>query len=276
MDSKTLNLVGLLENKRVLLGCAVDSGTPQIVEIAGRQGYDLIWIDLEHCPRDGSALETFCMVCEATGALPVLRVADASRTSILHALELGTRVVVVPMVNDARTAHDIVQHGKFAPLGNRGFNGGTRGMRYGLADRGQAMADANNDTHLFVQIETAEAFDHIEEILCVDGISGGLVGPADLSVSLGMPLEFDNPKFVECYRQAIRRIRACGKIAATATLHQGLLRAALEAGLQIVIGASDLAGVRDYFQSKRTDLAALVREVAEPDHATQLGSGTSF
>lgn len=269
-------LVSQLEQKGVLLGCAVDSGTPQFVEIAGRLGYDIIWIDLEHYSRDASSLQTFCTNCEATGALSLMRIADASRTSILHALELGTRLIVIPMVNDAATAFEIVQHGKFAPLGNRGFNGGTRAMAYGMEDRATTMAAANRDTHLFPQIETAEGFDHIEEIVGVDGISGGLVGPADLSISLGMPLEFENPKFVECYRQAIARIRACGKIAATATGHTGLLRTALEAGVQIIIGASELGAIRDSLRSMHIDLCKLVRETAGPNQEAHSGMRNSL
>lgn len=276
MDGTRPDLAELVDRKGVLLGCAVDTGVPQLVEIAGRVGYDFIWIDLEHCPRDGSALEAFCMACDLNGALSTMRVADASRKSILHALELGTRIIVIPMVNDAATAYDIVQHGKFSPLGNRGFNGGTRGMRYGLGNRADAIALANNRTHLIPQIETAEALDNLEGIVGLNGITGALVGPADLSFSVGMPLDFENPKFLSLYGSAIQRIRACGKIAATATGHPGLLRVALEAGVQLIVGASDLVGARDYMLATRQSLWTLARETEGPHHANHPGIWNSL
>ena len=270
-EPETIELTSRLAREGVLLGCAVDSGAPQFVEIAGYLGYDIIWIDLEHYCRDISTLQAFCMACDLTGALPLMRLANASRTSILHALELGAHLIVIPMVSDAATAYEIVQHGKFAPLGNRGFNGGTRALAYGLEGSAAAMLSANADTHLFPQIETAEGFDQIEQIVGVEGISGGLVGPADLSISLGMPLEFENPKFVTCYRQAIARIRSCGKIAATATGHRGLLRSALDAGVQIVIGASDIGAVRDSLRSTHTDLCALAGSTARLEQGSHSG-----
>lgn len=269
MDAKGLDLEELLQRKGVLLGCAVDSGVLSFVEFSGRLGYDLTWIDLEHYSRSGSLLESFCITCEASGVLSTMRLSDASRTSILQALELGIRIVVIPMVNDAATAYEIVQHGKFAPLGNRGFNGGTRGLQYGLEDRSAAIRYANEKTYLFPQIETAEALDRLEEIVNVDGIAGALVGPADLSISLGMPLDFTNPKFIECYQDAIRRVRACGKIAATATGHAGLIGVALEAGLQILVGASDIVGVRDYMRGTLADLQGRVRATQSAQQTAQ-------
>jgi len=276
MDGTRPDLAELVDRKGVLLGCAVDTGVPQLVEIAGRVGYDFIWIDLEHCPRDGSALEAFCMACDLNGALSTMRVADASRKSILHALELGTRIIVIPMVNDAATAAAIVQHGKFAPLGNRGFNGGTRGMQYGLGERARAIEFANNQTHLIPQIETAEALDNLEEIVGVEGITGALVGPGDLSFSLGMPLDFDNPTFLDLYRGAIQRIRACGKFAATATGHPGLLRVALEAGVQLIVGASDVVGARDYMKATRESLWTMAREIQGAHQANHPGIWNSL
>jgi 2-keto-3-deoxy-L-rhamnonate aldolase RhmA len=148
------------------------------------------------------------------------------------------------MVESRATAQEVVRHGKYAPLGQRGFAGSPRGLGYGIEpDKLELIHRINRETHLFVQIETAEALQHCEEIVSVDGLSGALVGPADLSFSLGRPLDF-NADFVAKFSSAIRTIRANGRIAATATAHPDLITAGVEAGLQIIVCASEIVSLR--------------------------------
>jgi 2-keto-3-deoxy-L-rhamnonate aldolase RhmA len=262
-DSK---LHQLLATKPVLLGSAIESGAPAFVEISGRLGFDVVWLDLEHYRHNPSGVSAFCTACSASGAMPLLRIADASRESILPALEAGATFVVIPMVESADTARQIVHHGKFAPLGGRGFNSSTRGMSYGMVPGIEVMRAANRDTYLFPQIETVEGARNCTEIVKVDGIEGALVGPADLSISAGMPLDYENPVFRKLYRSAITDIRDQGKIAATATMHAGLLEEAIDAGVQIIVCASDTSAVREYLKeshSRHTRLAAKVLKTAQ-------------
>ena len=181
---------------RVLRGVAVLSRAPQIAELAGRLGFDLVWIDVEHGGVSFGEVETLCMAAESGGAVPVVRLPDHHRHHILRALEVGARIVIVPMVNDAETAREVVRHGKFPPLGERGFNTRSRGLNYGLAglpEISNTFAAANAGTHLIAQIETLEAAENLDAICAVDGISGVLVGPGDLSVSMGKTAAFTDP-----------------------------------------------------------------------------------
>ena len=263
------SIESLLRERGVLIGCGVDSASPAIAEMAGMLGFSVVWGDLEHLGIDRSRAETFCRGAKAGGALALLRIPGAERDHVLHALEAGANIVVVPMVESRETAETIVQHGKFPPLGQRGFNGATRGMQYGIGDRRAAMAAANEHTHLFVQIETVTAVEHCAEIVSVPGISGGLVGPADLSLSLGKPLAFDDPELVAMYRNSIRTIRQCGKLAATVAPNATLLDAGLEEGLDLVICASETSTLRMSWAKTLGEVTAKVQA-----RAGQTGSGT--
>src|SRR5204862_7850094 len=114
---------------------------------------------------------------EAGGATPVIRVPDGQRHHVLRALEVGANIVVVPMINTAEQARQVVRFGKFPPLGLRGYNTRSRGMNYGLGGAPAEMFEkANAATHLFGQVETTESVENLEAICAVDGISGILVG----------------------------------------------------------------------------------------------------
>jgi len=252
----------LLEKHQVLLGCAVDSASPDVAEMAGMLGYDLVWADLEHGSVGPREAQTFCQGAKAGGALPVLRIPNADRVHILHALEAGARLIVVPMIESPETAREIVEHGKYAPRGKRGFNGATRGLQYGIGDRLENIEWANRETHLFVQIETVEAVRRCSEIVAVEGITGGLVGPADLSFSMGKPLAFDDPEVLSLFAQAVRKIRAAGKIAATATAAPHLVKAGVEAGLQIIICATEMSSLRSSFDQTLRDVSGMIRSIS--------------
>ena len=234
----------LLRRRKVLIGCACDSVSPAAAELAGIVGFDAVWGDLEHGPASWREAQVFAQAAKAGGALTILRIQSADRNHILHALDVGADVVVVPMVESRAVAQDVVQHGKYAPLGKRGFAGSPRGLRYGCADdKMEMIRRANRETHLFVQIETAAALERCDEIVSVEGLTGALVGPADLSFSLGKPLDF-GPDFVKKFAAAVRTIRAHGKIAATATAHPDLVAAGLEAGIQVLVCASEVVSLR--------------------------------
>lgn len=249
-------LEAALAQKKVLLCCTIESGTPANVEIAAMSGFDVVWAEIEHANTSWSEAENLCRAANLRGAFSLMRVADADRGNIMHALDTGVDILVVPMVNDVATARRIVELGKFPPLGRRGFAGSVRGLDFGIGGRVEAAQTANRETHLFVQIETAEAVERCAEIVGVEGISGGLVGPSDLSWTLGKPMQFDDPAFVETYAGAIRQIRSLGKIAATATVHPTLLAAARDAGIQILCCATERASLRLHWEPTIKDIRA--------------------
>ncbi|MBN1343813.1 MAG: hypothetical protein JXQ73_14110 [Phycisphaerae bacterium] len=225
---------------RVLRGVTIISGATRLAELAGRVGFDTVWIDLEHGTPSYTEAEALCVAAEAGGAIPTIRIQDAERTHVLRAVEIGARIIVVPMVNDAETARQIVRHGKFPPLGARGYNTRSRGVEFGLDDAGKAFARANERTHFFAQIETVAAVENLEAICGVEGLGGIFIGPGDLSVSLGRTGRMDDPGLIDTVTDCIRKARRMGKHAGILVSPGAMLEAALDAGADLIFCGGDI------------------------------------
>ena len=178
--------------------------SPAVTEIMAAVGFDWLFIDAEHAP-----LEPFQMqaLLQGAGATPcVIRLPVGDEVPIKKALDIGAAGIIAPQVNSVDHARRIVQAAKYAPIGQRGL-GIARAHGYGLTVR-EYMATANDDTAVIVQAEHRDAVEHIRDIVRVDGVDGVLIGPYDLSASLGRPGAVDHPEV----KGAIERVReACAE-----------------------------------------------------------------
>jgi 2-keto-3-deoxy-L-rhamnonate aldolase RhmA len=228
-------------NPRLLRGVAVYSGATRLAEMAARIGFETVWIEMEHGPADFGHVEAMCMAIECGGGIPTVRIPDGQRHHVLRAVEVGARIVVVPMINNAEQARQIVQYGKFPPLGARGYNVRSRGVEYGLAGAAASFARANARTHLFAQIETTDAVNNLDEICDVKGLSGIFIGPGDLSVSLGCTGELAGHELIGVVCDCIRRARACGLHAGILVPPGKMLDAAIACGCDLMFYGGDVA-----------------------------------
>jgi 2-keto-3-deoxy-L-rhamnonate aldolase RhmA len=189
-----------------LIAPLVTLDSPAVAELLVAVGFDWLFIDAEHAPLDAARMQG---LMQAAGGTPcVVRLAAGEEIDIKRALDVGAAGVIAPQVNSADHARRIVRAAKYAPMGQRGL-GIARAHRYGLRVR-EYMESANEDTAVIVQAEHRDAVAAIEEIVRVDGVDGVLIGPYDLSASLGLPGAVDHPQV----RDAIARVRdACEKAA---------------------------------------------------------------
>ena len=223
---------------RILAGVSIISGSTRFAELAGRVGFDVVWIDMEHASYDLAGAEAMCVACEAGGAIPLIRTMGYHRDHVLRALEIGGKLIVSPMVNDADAAADMVRWGKYRPLGERGFYTRSRGLRFGLeSDR---MARANAGTVLLPQIETLQAVENLDSILSVDGVGGVFIGPGDLSADMGRPGDYDNPELLDLICDCLRRARAAGRHAGVLPPSATMIGPVLAAGADVVIFTTDM------------------------------------
>jgi 4-hydroxy-2-oxoheptanedioate aldolase len=236
-------------NARVVRGIAVISNSTRVTELAGKSGFDTAWIEVEHGTLSYTEVETLCMAAEAAEMVPTVRIQDAQRTHVLRALETGARILVVALVSNAEQAQQIVEHGKFPPLGNRGFNGNSRGVGYGLEPPDARFAAANARTHLFAQIETVEGVENVDAICAVDGIAGIFIGPGDLSTSMGKCGKLSDPEVIEAATHCIRQARKAGKHGGVMAAPGPLAQAAEEAGADLMFYGSDLSILINGFRS---------------------------
>lgn len=248
-----------IQAKGVLLGCSIESPSPATAELAAMIGFDVIWADMEHHGVNLLEVQSLFQAAKAGGALTMLRVPSATRPHVLGGLERGADMLLVPMVESTDTARQMVEFGKYKPLGNRGFVGSSRGIGYGLGSPLANMERVNRESHLFVQIETVEGVKRCKEIVSVDGISGTVIGPADLSVSMGKPLAFDDKEFVKVFCDLIRTARAQDKISVAATGNPALVKVAIESGAQILVTTGERPVLKAGFQQNLKEMAALIQ-----------------
>jgi len=187
----------------LLIGTVVTLPCPEVAELLSQVGFDWLWIDTEHGPLDTLEAQRHLQAA-AERAAAVIRVPWADDVWIKKALDTGANGVIVPQVNTAERARRIVAACKYPPEGTRGVGAG-RAHGYGLGF--QAYVDsANQKTAVIVQAEHIEAVDNIEDIVKVQGIDAILVGPYDLSASMGKIGQVQDRKV----QQAIEKVRrAC-------------------------------------------------------------------
>ena len=183
------NFTERLRSKEILVGTLVTLPSPEVCELLANVGYDWLFIDAEHGAFNPQQAQT---MLQAAGSVPCLiRVPDDETIWIKKALDIGAAGVIVPQVHDANQAKKIITDCKYAPDGNRGIGIG-RAHKYGI-DFERYLKNANRETAVVLQAESSEAVDNITDIVALDGVDAILVGPYDLSASLGRPGEVDHP-----------------------------------------------------------------------------------
>ncbi|HYZ86597.1 MAG TPA: aldolase/citrate lyase family protein, partial [Bryobacteraceae bacterium] len=193
-----------LREGKVQLGCALfQMRSPEVPRILKAGGYDWTFIDTEHGPFDTETIQDLCRVSSLVGLCPVVRVADLQYSLIARALDCGAEAILFPRVESPELLETAIAWTKFPPEGRRGFGLTTMHVNYQAMSLPEIMQHVNENVMVVLQIETKAAFDRREELLSVPGIDVVMVGPADLSISLGVPGDFLNPKMVETM-EAIR------------------------------------------------------------------------
>src|SRR4051812_40712773 len=194
-----------------LFGTFLTLGSPFAAESLGLLGWDWLLVDLEHGGGDESLLLGQLMGCSAAGVHALVRVESDVRGRTARALDLGVEGVMCPQINSGEQAEAWANALHYGPPGNRGIALFHRGARYGTDP--DAIQHARERTLGIAQIESPESVEAVEEIAAVDGIDVLFVGPSDLSYSMGMFREFDNPAF----RDAIVRVNEAARAAGKAT-----------------------------------------------------------
>jgi 4-hydroxy-2-oxoheptanedioate aldolase len=208
-----------------------------LVELLGHTGFDGVFLDCEHGPAGWEAVEDMARAADLTGYSSVMRVQTNDAATITRALDRGVSGIQVPHVNTRAEAEAAVQHAKFAPLGHRGWSGWRGAL--GIAPGDYARV-ANEQTLVAIMLEEVEALDNLDEILKVDHVDVFFVAPGDLAQSMGVPGQMAHPGVTSAIEDALRHIRAAGRVAGTLTA-PAMLDRHLELGVQFLyIGLASL------------------------------------
>lgn len=198
--------------EQVLTGTWLNLGSSLTAEMAANAGFDWVLIDLEHGAGDHPQLVHQLQAVSGTPAAPIIRIAWNDAPRFKRVLDLGASGVMVPYVNNAEEAQQAVAAMRYPPQGVRGVAKMNRAAGFG-EDFDDYFANANQKLLTIVQLETPEAIENAEAIAAVDGVDVLFVGPADLSVSMGVPMQFSHPDFQAALDKVTQACRETSKTA---------------------------------------------------------------
>jgi 2-keto-3-deoxy-L-rhamnonate aldolase RhmA len=184
---------------------------PALCHIANNAGLDFVMYDCEHADYTMETLHDLFLMGNALGLESFLRVPNLEKQYISRALDQGAKGAMVPMLETAEMAQKLVKYSKYQPIGGRGFAGGIAHTAYKPGKHSDVMENANNAVISIAQIETKQSIDNAESIAAVNGIDALLVGPNDLSVSLGIPGDLFNPIETEAIKHVADACKKHGK-----------------------------------------------------------------
>jgi len=190
-----------LSSGEFLLGTIISLGSPEVVELLAARGFDWLFIDMEHGALDYSTAQRMIMAAGDQSAC-VLRVPNNDEVWIKKALDLGPAGIIIPQMRTKDDAENAVRYSKFPPDGERSV-GIARAHGYGM-DFTDYIQRANQEMSLILQVEHIQAVENIDSILQVEGFDALLVGPYDLSGSMGIIGQVDDPKV----KNAIAKVQA--------------------------------------------------------------------
>ena len=220
-------------------------------EIYKKQGVDCVLVDTEHMPVGIETLRRTLAACRTADLPCIVRVPDAVYSLISRTLDAGADGIMVPRVETLEQVRIAVESSKFPPVGKKGCGGP------GIFRPGETVEDFNRSRILLLQIESPAGIDLLPDMLQNFGgqVDGAVVGPADLSISLGIPLEFDHPRL---HGEIRRLISVCAKHQKPCGMYLSDMKTALywrSEGMRILWTASDrdfaAAGAAEFVNAMR-------------------------
>jgi 2-keto-3-deoxy-L-rhamnonate aldolase RhmA len=218
---------------------------PEVIRILAAAGFKWAFIDTEHGVFNPETLFQLCKTSQAVGFTPILRVTSLEYDLVARALDLGSHGVIFPRVEDPKVLEEAVSWSKFPPQGIRGYGMVGAHLDYEKVTMPQAIEQMNRETLVVLQIETKRAYEAREELLSVPGIDAVMVGPADLSISFGVPGEFQHPKMVEAMEGIRDSCIAHGVFPGTQTRTLELAKFWKERGMKFLGCSGDAAMLYD-------------------------------
>lgn len=199
-----------LQRADAVLGTFVQLPSAEIVELAALAGLEFVILDNEHGPIPIESLGGLMRAAELRGAHTIVRVAQNDRLLIQKALDLGAQGILVPQIATCADAEAAVSAARFAPLGARGACPCVRSLSYGADETPALYERANDEALVILSLEGAEAIRNVQAIASVPGVDAVLIGPVDLSHSLGVPGQPDHPKVKAAIEELIEQLRPLG------------------------------------------------------------------
>ena len=227
-------LKSLLKNGKTTFGITVTIGSPEVPYALGNLGLDWVNFDSQHSVLNNSTISEMIQALGHSKTVSIVRVLSNDLGQINKALDMGAQAVIVPLVNTRTEAERAVRSAKYNPPGSRSF-----GSRVSLRDP-EYTATADDEIMVIPQIETALGLQNVEEIVTTDGVDAVFCGPYDLSMSLGIFRQFENPAFQRAVERIISTCEAHG-VAPGLLAPTGPVQRDIQRGFRMISLGGDLS-----------------------------------
>ena len=197
----------------LLLGTAMFGREPHVAAAIYQTNPDWVWIDNEHSPWGIESVGMTCIMARQAGVAAVIRVPWNTPGDIKKAYDVGAVGVMVPQVDNPEEVREAITYAKYPPKGERGI-APWFAMSMGVAPA-DVLENANDETMLIIQMESAEAYGNIDETLKIEDFEVLLVGPSDLAASLGVPGQIHHARVENAMLDVAQKIKGTGKALAS-------------------------------------------------------------
>jgi 2-keto-3-deoxy-L-rhamnonate aldolase RhmA len=235
------------------------SRTVDIGPLVGAAGFDCLYVDMEHSPIGFDTTSAICITAIAYGVTALVRVPGHLGQDISRVLDGGAQGVILPHVNTAEQARNIVSYAKYPPLGHRSVMGAGPATAYKAMPLAKVNESGNADTMVIIMLETPEGIANAEAIAAVPGVDMLLIGSNDLCTEMGIPGQLRHPKLLEAYQTVAKACKnhniamGIGGIRGDTELQTQLI----ELGAKFLIAGNDTA----YLAAAASKDATALREL---------------
>ena len=233
-----------LRNKEAVIGCWLNLGSAVTAEIVALAGFDWVLIDLEHGAGGEQDVIAQLQAISATPTAALVRVESHDKRRIHRVLDMGAEGVICPHIDDALQAREAVDGIRYPPHGSRGVAKMVRATGFGK-DFNAYYAQSNDEILGVMQVESPEALLHLDEIAAMDGVDVLFIGPADLSMSLGIFGQFDHPLFVDAVNATIAAAERAGKATGILLFNPDDYARYFELGIRMIACGADATFVAE-------------------------------
>lgn len=234
-------------------GTWVTVGHPDVPDLLEAMGFEWLLYDMEHAPLTIERVAQMVQSVDSAKTCPIVRVGAVDQWAMKGALDAGAHGIMCPLVSTKEQAEEAVRFMKYPPRGVRG-TAPRKAADFGLSFP-DYLRSADSMTSTVVQIETTEALKNLDQILSVEGVDVAFVGPSDLTMSMGLSDDRNNPKVVEAMKRVISACEAHGKTPGVLAATPEEAKRDVELGFRFIGLGSDtrflVRGAKEFFASAR-------------------------
>lgn len=238
------NLKKRIKQGETVNGCWLNLGSSVTAEIVGLAGFDWVLIDLEHGAGEEKDVLVQLQALEHTNTAAIVRVESSEKQRIHRVLDVGAEGIMCPHVDNADEARKVVNGLRYPPGGSRGVAKMVRTTGFGR-NFDEYYSTANDNILGVVQIETAEALEQLDQIAELDGVDVLFIGPADLTMSMGIFGQFDHPRFKDAVKATVNAAQKAGKATGILFFNPDDYTRYHEMGIRMIACGADATFVAD-------------------------------